>query len=265
MRLGVTTMTILRMRQALLSAIDGLALTVAPATAQQDVPDTGGRVYGLVGGGFGDGTFIATGAGAGLRLTPHIGLDLELTHLSDRGGTITDTPWFGGVFGAPSTAIVAEDFPPVGIDDFLFPPVRFEDRGRDLTTFLTKFTAEFPIADGLLFPYLTGGGGVGRVTERFGIIFDPIPWLPLDHGPSTAQADAARDAGGTVYSSDFSTSFPGPSAYSELGLALVLGGGVDVRLWRGLGAGVDIRWLRVLRDYGALDTAQVTARASYRF
>jgi hypothetical protein len=61
------------------------------------------------------------------------------------------------------------------------------------------------------------------------------------------------------------TSVPRPAAYSEHGLALVLGGGVDVRLWRGLGAGVDIRWLRILRDYGALDTAQVAARASYRF
>ena len=260
-------MTFLRRRRALLPVLAVLALTAAPAAAQQDVPDTGGRVYGLVGGGLGDGTFIATGAGAGLRLTPHIGLDLELTHLSDRGGTTMDIPWFGGisVFGATSAATVAEDFPPIGVDDYLFPSVHFEDRGRDLTTFLTKFTAEFPIADGLLFPYLTGGGGVGRVTERFGIILDPIPWLPLDHGPSTAQANAARDAGGTVYSSDFSTSFPGPSAYSELGLALVLGGGVDVRLWRGFGAGVDIRWLRILRNYETLDTAQVTARASYRF
>ena len=261
-------MTILRMRQALLSlsAIVGLALTVAPAAAQQDVPDIGGRVYGLVGGGFGDGTFIATGAGAGLRLTPRIGLDLELTHLSGHGGTIADTPWFGGVsvFSATSAAIVAEDFPPAGVDDYLFPPVRFEDRGRDVTTFLTKFTAEFPIADGLLFPYLTGGGGLGRVTERFGIVLDPIPWLPLDHGPLTARADAPHDAGSAIHFSE-SVTFPRPTAYSELGLALVLGGGVDVRLWRGLGAGVDIRWLRVLRDYGPLDTAQVTARTSYRF
>ena len=261
-------MTILRMRQALLSAVAALALTVAPATAQQDVPDTGGRVYGLVGGGFGDGTFIATGAGAGLRLTPRIGLDLELTHLSGRGRTITDIPWFGDipVLSAVSTAGSAlEDYPPPGADDYLLPPVRFEDRGRDVTTFLTKFTAEFPIADGLLFPYLTGGGGVGRVTERFGIIFDPIPWLPLGHGPSSARADAPYDAGGTTYFREVVTSFPNPSAYSELGLALVLGGGVDVRLWRGLGAGIDIRWLRVLLNYGALDTAQVAARASYRF
>ena len=259
-------MTILRMRQALLSAIAALALTVAPATAQQDVPDSGGRVYGLLGGGFGDGTFIATGAGAGLRLTPHIGLDLELTHLSGRGATLTDTPWFGGVsvFSATSAAAVAEDYPPLGASDYRFPPVTFEDQGTDVTTFLTKFTVEFPIADGLLFPYLTGGGGVGRVTERFGVVIAPIPWTPFDYIQSNGQAAGSGDADGTLYFSDRAT-FPRPSAYSELGLALVLGGGVDVRLWRGFGAGVDIRWLRVLRDYDIVDTAQVTARASYRF
>ena len=259
-------MTVLLMRKALLPATLVLALSPAPAAAQQDVPDTGGRVYGLVGGGFGDGTFIATGAGAGLRLTPHVGLDLELTHLSGRGGTVTRTPWFGAVstFSAAAASAVAEDYPPTGVGGYVFPPI-FEDRGRDVTTFLTKFTVEFPIADGRLFPYLTAGGGVGRVTERFAVIFDPIPWMAgLDHGQSTAHAEAPADADGSMYFGGIGI-FPAPNAYSELGLALVLGGGVDVRLWRGLGAGVDIRWLRVLRDYGALDTAQVTARASYRF
>ena len=66
-----------------------------------------------------------------------------------------------------------------------------------MTTFLTKFTVEFPIADGRLFPYFTGG--------------------------------------------------------------------VGVRLWRGLAVGVDIRWLRVLRNYDTLDTAQITARPANRF
>ena len=266
-RLGVTTMTILRRRRALLPVLAALALTAAPAAAQQDVPDTGGLVYGLVGGGFGDGTFSATGAGAGLRLTPHVGLDVELTHLSGRRGREMHTPWLAAVstFSAAAASAVAEDYPPIGvdIDDYPFPPIRFEDQGRDVTTFLTKFTVEFPIADGRLFPYLTGGGGVGRVTERFGIIFDPIPWIPWED-LSTGHAGGFADADGAVHFSD-SLTIPSPTAYSELGLALVLGGGVDVRLWRGLGAGVDIRWLRVLRDYGALDTAQVTARASYRF
>ena len=61
-----------------------LALVAAPAAAQQSF-DAGGLVYGSVGGGFGDGTFVATGAGVGLRLTPHLGLDVELTHLSGAG------------------------------------------------------------------------------------------------------------------------------------------------------------------------------------
>ena len=99
-----------------------------------------------------------------------------------------------------------------------------------MATFLTKFTVEFPVADGRLFPYLSGGGGVGRVTEHSSIVVDEILWTPLEE------------------------------SYSELGLAFVLGGGVDVRLWRGLGVGIDLRWLRVLRSYDALDTAQVAAR-----
>ena len=77
-----------------------LASTAGSAGAQQDVlPDTGGRVYGLIGGGFGDSKFVATGAGAGLRLTPHLGLDLELTHLSgsDRIEEVAATDSFPGI------------------------------------------------------------------------------------------------------------------------------------------------------------------------
>ena len=169
-------MTTLRMRATLVLAIAALSLPAVPVAGQQDVPDTGGRVYGLVGGGFGDGRFVATGAGAGLRLTPYLGLDLELTHLSGRGETGATAPLFGGISvfsGVTSTAGAA-------LEDYPFPSVSFEDRGRDVTTFLTKFTVEFPIANGRLFPYLTGGGGIGRVTERFSVVIDPIPWIPLE-------------------------------------------------------------------------------------
>ncbi len=257
-------MTIFRTRPALAPAIAALALAAGPAAAQQEVPDTGGRVYGLVGGALGDGRFVATGAGAGLRLTRHLGLDVELTHLSGRNGAGVGAPWSGGisVFSTTSAAGAAEDYPSLGAGgDGLFPSIRFEHHGRDVTTFLTKFTVEFPIADGLLFPYLTGGGGIARVTERSSVVIDPIPWIPWEDNQTTGQAVGAD---GAVHFSD-SGIFLHPTAYSELGLALVLGGGVDVRLWRGFGVGVDIRWLRVLRSYDALDTAQVAGRASYRF
>ena len=212
----------------------------------------------LVGSGFGDGRFVAAGAGAGIRLTRHLGLDVELTHLSGNSDDETALPWLGdiSVFSSSLAAGAGtEDYPPVGVgDDYLFPSIRYENLGRDVTTFLTKFTVEFPVAGDLLFPYLTGGRGVGRVTERASVVIDSVPLIPWDDN----QAATIVGFSGAGY-------FPGPTAHSELGLALVLGGGVDVRLWRALGVGVDIRWLRVLRDNGALDTAQVTARTSYRF
>ena len=248
--------TVAILRPAVLSAIVVLAPAAWPAAAQQEVPDAGGRVYGLVGGGLGAGQLVAVGAGAGLRLTRHVGLDVELTHLS---GDDDDDHWPGAWFGAVSVFDAtpsSEDYPPigVGVDALSLAPA-----ARDVTTFLTKFTVEFPVADGLLYPYLTGGGGVGRVTEGYGAFpFPLIPWedVPLDG------TDAVDD--GSLRFSDFGL-FPRPAAYSEFGLALVLGGGVDVRLWRGLAVGGDLRWLRVLRDYDALDLAQVTARLSYRF
>ena len=212
-----------------------LALVAAPATAQNGVGDLGGRVHGLVGGGFRDGTFVATGAGAGLRLTRHLGLDLELIHMS-------------GVEASEIPAV------PTGFDP-LFPSIRVEDQRCDVTTFLTRFTVEFPVADGRLFPYLTGGGGVGRVTESFRIVVNPTPSIPLEP-PGTQPVDHVLDGTDTVHFFESS---------SDLGLSLVLGGGVDVRLWRGLGVGVDVRWLRILRSFEAFDTAQVTSRVSYRF
>ena len=242
-------MTTFRTRYPLLLAMATITLTAMPAMAQPEVPDTGGRVYGLIGGGFGDGRFVATGAGAGLRLTRHLGLDVELVRLSGNNNDASALPWLGGI-SATSSSVASG----VAADGYLFPSIRYENRGRDVTTFLTKFTVEFPVADGLLFPYLTGGGGVGRVAERARVVIDAVPLVPWNDN-QTATVVGLSGAG----------LFPEPTAYSEIGLALVLGGGVDVRLWRGLGVGVDIRWLRILRNYDALDTAQVAARASYRF
>lgn len=177
------------------------------------------------------------------------------------------THGYGAISVSSTSAAVdpaMEDLPslPLGFDPW-FPSVRIEDRRRDVTTFLTRFTVEFPVANGRLFPYLTGGGGVGHVTERFSIVVDPIPWISLD--PLVPESvDRPPDGINTVQFFDISI-FPSPGEYSELGLSLVLGGGVDVRLWRGLGVGVDVRWLRVLRSSDAFDTAQVTSRVSHRF
>ena len=240
-------MTTIHARRVMLAVAAALALAV-PAAAQRNVPDTGGRVYGLVGGSFGDGTLITSGAGAGLRLTRHLGLDLEIVYLSGDEEGAERTSSFG--------AIVAGAYPPPGAHYYYpFSDIYGDAQERSVTTFLTKFTLEFPVAGERLFPYLTGGGGVGRVTDR--ALIGSVPLFPLI---------APRTFGETQNWSGFGVAGSlWPSDHSETGLGLVLGGGIDVRLWRGLGIGAEVRWLRVLLSYDNFDTAQVVSRMSYRF
>ena len=252
-------MTVIRTRYLIVAASAALACA-APAAAQQHVPESGGRVYGLVGGTFGEGAFITSGGGAGLRLTRHLGLDLELAHF--RGGA--DRDWDDVVtfsrFG------FAEDYPAVRVPFPVLPP---PDGDRSATTFLTKFTVEFPAAGQRLFPYFTAGGGVGRVTEQVGGVFaSPLrPFAGGILGGAVSASSHDEDGGrwdGDILDLDF-PAWPWLDEYTETGLSLVVGGGIDVRLWRGLAVGAEVRWLRVLLSRDDFDAAQVVSRVSYRF
>ena len=157
----------------------------------------------------------------GWRVTRHLGLDVELTHLSGSGGAVAPERVFGG-FSAIGPAV-----------DPVFPSFRIEDEERDVTTFLTRLTVEFPVANGRLVPYLTGGGGVGRVTERFSIVLDAIPLIPL-RPAGTAGTDHAPGGADTIQFPGRLDISPG-NEHSDVGLSLVLGGGVDVRCGEGSG------------------------------
>ena len=265
-------MTVTRTRYLVFAVCAALACA-APAAAQQHVPDTGGRVYGIVGGTFGEGTFLTSGGGAGLRLTRHIGIDVELTHFSGE----SDRDWDDGIaFGRFG---IAEDYPPAGVRHA--PPLRglslYPEGDRSATALLTKFTVEFPVAGERLFPYITAGGGVGRVTDELGGVF-ASPLFPFDGGwlasavSTSSDGDADDDVpegGHADWDGDFlDLEIPaGPwlEEHKQTGLTLVVGGGIDVRLWRGLAVGAEVRWLRVLLNREDFDAAQVVSRVSYRF
>ena len=234
-------------RGNLVCALGAALVCAAPAAAQQHVPETGGRVYGLVGGTFGQGASITSGGGGGIRLTPRLGIDVELAHFS--GEADPDHGWAPG-WGWDDTVSFArggrrEDYPPPGADDF--PPLFAPDGDRSATTFLTKVTVEFPAAGGRLFPYFTAGGGIGRVTERIGGVF-AAPLFGLEQVLDLELPGV-----------------PWLDEYAESGPSLVVGGGLDVRLWRGLGVGAEVRWLRVLLSRDNFDAVQVVSRVSYRF
>ncbi len=63
-----------------------LLLAAARPARAQDIPETGGRVLGLVGGVFGDGdTTVLISGGAGLRSTKQLGLDFEVLYAPNLG------------------------------------------------------------------------------------------------------------------------------------------------------------------------------------
>ena len=64
------------------AVLTAAALSVATGAAAQTIPETGGRVFGVVGGSFGNGgTALMTAGGAGLRLTRALGIDFEVLHV----------------------------------------------------------------------------------------------------------------------------------------------------------------------------------------
>ena len=69
--------------QGRLAILVSVALTLATTATAQVGPGPGGKVFGLVGGSFGDGeTAVSISGGAGVRLTSQLGLDLEVVHVS---------------------------------------------------------------------------------------------------------------------------------------------------------------------------------------
>lgn len=225
------------LRNIYTSVFTALLLTLAPTgTSAQEVPDTGGRVFGLFGGSYGDGnTTVLTSAGAGLRITRHLGIDFEVLYVPN-----LDLPTDFG-FVPLLERRPRRRFP-------FFEP----ERDASLTAFLTKLTVEFPTPGDRLFPYVTGGGGVGHLSQR-------IRFFRL-------ASDQASDQRSPDIGVVRPIIFPPPDIErSEIGLGLTLGGGLDVRLWRGLGVGIEARYLRVLGEREDLDFAHVATRASYRF
>ena len=130
------------------------AVTGVDAAGAQEARDAGGRVFAIVGGSFGDGgATVITSGGAGLRLSRRLGLDLEVLYVPNLE-LRNDDRFF------------IQEGPALRVPSSFFPMVVVGRRDAAVTAFLTKFTVEFPVAGERLFPYLTGGGGVGHLSGR---------------------------------------------------------------------------------------------------
>ena len=202
---------------------------VSPAVAQEEVArSTGSQTLGIVSGLPGDGaraassgedgsTTVMTSGGIGLRLT---------------------RTWASRSRCSPSRYARATSCLPLWSQrsDTAI------DREGGVTAFVTKATFDVPIAGGRLIPYVTGGGGVGYLSERVTDLNTRLPDELFRFRPSSALES------------------------SEIGHSLMMGGGLDVSLRRDLTVGADVRWLRLAgHDPGARSSTQVAVRARYSF
>ena len=227
------TLPIVRLIHVMMLSV-ALGAPMTTTAIAQEIPETGGRVFGLVGGSFGSGggAGLASG-GAGVRITRTVGLDFEVFHVS--GLDLSD-------------------------DDFFIQPLSFAprfgfDRDGAVTGFLSKVVVDFPIGDRVI-PFVSGGGGVGRISEELSFSFGDRIGDDRDGIPELFQ-DIGIDQRLSIFPRDFDR--------AELGLALTVGGGVDIRLWKGLTVGAEARWLRVLASTRTLDLAHIGSRVAYRF
>ena len=106
-----------------------------------------------------------------------------------------------------------------------------------------------------LIPFVSGGGGIGRLSEE--ISFD-IDGRNDETDLRLQRRQRIGDRRPLILPPDDITR-------SETGLILTLGGGLDVLLWKGFSLGADARWLRLLADRSTFDFAQVTSRVNVRF
>lgn len=158
----------------------------------------------------------------------------------------------GGSVGYRFTPHVGFDFEALALPDFEIDN-RGEGRG---VAFLTNFVTEFPSPAAWLTPYIQAGGGVANL--RFGSTFEyedrdgrrfPVPM---------------RGRRGVPPVIDDMRVVPIGRGRSETSLALSIGGGVDLSIWRGLSLGPNITFMKF---FGAQDTdlTRIGAKASYRF
>jgi opacity protein-like surface antigen len=241
----------MRMRGGLTPSVMALLVLCVPPAQAAPGPESGFRMSSTVGASLGDGGSAAEVGGAvGYRVNRFAGFELEITYVPSLD--------FGGRRAAASEGVVTycasvvpqmDPGPPAGcfVQPGIYPPVSVRTSGHALT-FTTNFVGEIPSTVSWLRPYVVAGGGVGSVSERFHDGDGPGGIIPMDHGTNAAGM-IGTDAGGST----------------TTGLALTVGGGLDIQVWKGLAIGADARYVHIARGSGGLDMTRVGGRVSWRF
>jgi Outer membrane protein beta-barrel domain len=186
---------------------------------------------------FNSGDTAATIAGSfGYRVDRCFGLELEIGIVPD----LQDDPQvipLSSVFGPAGGVLDGTPVPTI------FPPPTFDNR---LITFMMNARVAVPTTLRTIVPYVVGGGGIASL--RRDVTYRPFV-VPEQGQP-----------GNTVPI----TLLPRSSSSTETALALTVGAGVSIRIFKELFADADMRYVRVFAN-DELDLNRFGAGISYRF
>lgn len=189
-------------------------------------------------------TSLALTGAMGVRFNRAVAFEIELTTAPDFAGE-PDVAILAGRLAAPA----------------IFPAPRFEFDGRAVM-FLTNARVFIPTTLTRMRPFFVAGGGLAHL--RQGISY---AWLAASDTVVPSPGVTPPGGGGVptpvnILPIGRPTPFYGTS--SQLALALNLGGGVSVDVWKGLSLDVDLRYYHLMgeRDW---NVGRFGIGAGYRF
>jgi opacity protein-like surface antigen len=253
-----------------ISLLIGLCL-VTPVRAQDGALKEGRlRLSGSFAGTAGDlGSEAAYGASLGYRFSRRFSIELELTGIPNASGSLGRPRWFDDL-GVTTPLVVPSRgaMPGAGRDPVRgnvpgpFPTpvvIGFGRAESDALLGTANLRTEFRADNERVRPYLTGGFGLAHVETEFEVVGT--------YTPSTEPGQRQRQSPAFMFPPEGTGGVPIPIGRADGGtrtdLALVLGGGLSVRLVKGLFVDADVRYFRLL-DPGR-NVGRFGGGLSYRF
>ena len=161
----------------------------------------------------------------------------------------------GGSVGYRFTPRFGFDFQALALPDF---EMDGSDREGTGVAFLSNFVAEFPSPARWLTPYVQGGGGVANIKQSAQFLYE-------DGDGRRTPAPIRDRRGAPIGIPDGMRLTRLAGGPSETNLALSVGGGVDFTLWKGLAAGPNITYMKLIGGANDIDLTSIGVRTTYRF
>jgi opacity protein-like surface antigen len=182
-----------------------------------------------------DSTAVSVAGAVTFRLTRVVGLEVEASVVPRLGGSYPGATIQTDASGSAAAAfpsLAALGLLPPGLTSALFPAPHFENARGRLVVLSNNVRLAIPTTNRRLEPYVVAGGGVAHTRRTADLVID---FSPLIFGVPAPEVPFPRTIRQAV-------------TQSSTDLALTLGGGLSIRVTRGVSIDGDLRLIRLMGD-----------------